>query len=123
MSESKTKPKFGNKVLAAITERIEPTQPLAEVPQPAPVREAPAAPEPVAPESEEPETVWVSFTTAVTRETYMKLKQAEYWEPAFFFKEVTEAALVKELENYPNATKPLPPAALEKLLRSSKKLR
>ncbi|WP_375436095.1 hypothetical protein [uncultured Hymenobacter sp.] len=113
MSESKTKPKFGNKVLAAITERIEPTQPV-EVSEP--VKET-------LPDPEEDQTVWVSFTTAVTRETYMKLKQAEYWEPAFFFKEVTEAALVKELQNYPNAEKPLPPAALEKLLRSSKKLR
>ncbi|MDF7815844.1 hypothetical protein [Hymenobacter sp. YC55] len=113
MSESKTKPKFGNKVLAAITERIEPAQ-AAGAPQP--VTETASVPE-------KQETVWVSFTTAVTRETYMKLKQAEYWEPAFFFKEVTEAALVKELQNYPNADKPLPPAALEKLLRSSKKLR
>lgn len=117
MSESKTKPKFGNKVLAAITERIEPAQPVMEAPRPAPVNEIAPIPAP-----EEQETVWVSFTTAVTRETYMKLKQAEYWEPAFFFKEVTEAALVKELQNYPNADKPLPPAALEKLLRSSKKL-
>ncbi|MBC6608785.1 hypothetical protein H8B13_18295 [Hymenobacter sp. BT188] len=102
---SKSKPRFGNKVLASITERIEPTPD--------------AAPTPPA----EEETVWVSFTTAVTRETYLKLKQAEYWEPAFLFKEVTEAALTKELQNYPNAEKPLPPAALEKLLRSSKKLR
>lgn len=109
MSESKTKPKFGNKVLASITERIEPVQ----------AEDAADTP----PVVEEDQTVWVSFTTAVTRETYMKLKQAEYWEPAFFFKEVTEAALVKELQNYPNADKPLPPAALEKLLRSSKKLR
>jgi|GEM_PF-3549148 len=106
MSTSKTngKPRFGNKVLASITERIEPAQPI-----------------PLAPEEEQP--VWVSFTTAVTRETYMKLKQAEYWEPAFLFKEVTEAALIKELKNYPNAEKPLPAPALEKLLRSSKKLR
>jgi hypothetical protein len=113
MSESKSKPKFGNKVLASITERIEPSQPE-ETSQPVP--ETP-------PVAEEEQTLWVSFTTAVTRETYMKLKQAEYWEPAFFFKEVTEAALIKELQNYPNADKPLPPAALEKLLRSSKKLR
>ncbi|MGY2134299.1 hypothetical protein ACW9KT_18850 [Hymenobacter sp. HD11105] len=105
---SKSKPRFGNKVLASITERIEPPAPEAPMPAPPAVEE---------------ETVWVSFTTAVTRETYLKLKQAEYWEPAFLFKEVTEAALTKELQNYPNAEKPLPPAALEKLLRSSKKLR
>ncbi|MBC6992357.1 hypothetical protein [Hymenobacter sp. BT491] len=104
-TSSKSKPRFGNKVLASITERIEPT---------------PEKP-PLLPEEEQ--TVWVSFTTAVTRETYMKLKQAEYWEPAFLFKEVTEAALLNELKKYPNAEKPLPPAALEKLLRSSKKLR
>lgn len=104
-NSSKSKPRFGNKVLASITERIEPTPDAAPT---LPVEE---------------ETVWVSFTTAVTRETYLKLKQAEYWEPAFLFKEVTEAALTKELQNYPNAEKALPPAALEKLLRSSKKLR
>jgi hypothetical protein len=106
MSPSKNngKPRFGNKVLASITERIEPAQPV------------PSAPE-------EAQPVWVSFTMAVTRETYMKLRQAEYWEPAFLFKEVTEAALLKELKNYPNAEKLLPAPALEKLLRSSKKLR
>ncbi|MBO0361121.1 hypothetical protein J0X19_24395 [Hymenobacter sp. BT186] len=107
MSDGKNKPRFGNKVLASITERIEPQAPSTEAP----------------PVTEEEPPLWVSFTTAVTRETYMKLKQAEYWEPAFLFKEVTEAALLKELKNYPNAEKPLPPAALEKLLRSSKKLR
>lgn len=96
------KPSFGKKVLAAVNERIEPT--IAELP----------APE---------ETVWVSFTTAVTRDTYMKLKQAEHWVPGFLMKELTEAALVNELQNYPDADKPLPPAALEKLLKSSKKLR
>lgn len=106
-NSSKSKPRFGHKVLAAITERIDP---------------APPEP-PTSPALAEQEPVWVSFTTAVTRETYLKLKQAEYWEPAFLFKEVTEAALTKELQNYPNADKPLPPAALEKLLRSSKKLR
>lgn len=107
MSDGKSKPRFGNKVLASITERIEPLASSTDVP----------------PQTEEEQPVWVSFTTAVTRETYLKLKQAEYWEPAFLFKEVTEAALLKELKNYPNAEKPLPPAALEKLLRSSKKLR
>jgi hypothetical protein len=107
MREGKSKPQFSNKVLASITERIEPL----------------ASSTDVSPLAEEEQPVWVSFTTAVTRETYLTLKQAEYWEPAFFFKEVTEAALLKELKNYPNADKPLSPAALEKLLRSSKKLR
>ena len=53
----------------------------------------------------------------------MKLKQAEHWVPGFLMKELTETALVKELQNHPDAEKPLPPAALEKLLKSSKKLR
>jgi hypothetical protein len=107
MSDDKSKPRFGNKVLASITERIDPQSAPTDLPT----------------ASDEDQPIWVSFTTAVTRETYMKLKQAEYWEPAFLFKEVTEAALIKELKNYPNAEKPLPPTALEKLLRSSKKLR
>lgn len=101
-----TKPTFGKKVLSSINERIEPAQ----------------APEPVASEGEE-QTVWVSFTTAVTRDTYLKLKQAEYWIPGFLMKELTEAALVKELAAYPEADKPLPDALLQKLLRTSKKLR
>ncbi|MCB2380414.1 hypothetical protein LGH70_22670 [Hymenobacter sp. BT635] len=98
------KPSFGKKVLAAVNERIEPT--AAEQSEPA-----------------GEETVWVSFTTAVTRDTYMKLKQAEHWVPGFLMKELTETALVNELKNYPDAEKPLPAAALEKLLKSSKKLR
>jgi hypothetical protein len=103
-----TKPTFGKKVLSAINERIEPVQDV--------------TPEPVASEADE-QTVWVSFTTAVTRETYLKLKQAEYWVPGFLMKELTEAALVKELAAYPEADKPLPDALLQKLLRTSKKLR
>jgi hypothetical protein len=99
-----TKPTFGKKVLSSINERIEP------------------APEPVA-SAEEEQPVWVSFTTAVTRETYLKLKQAEYWIPGFLMKELTEAALTKELAAYPEADKPLPEALLQKLLRTSKKLR
>jgi hypothetical protein len=85
-----TKPTFGKKVLSSINERIEPVQAQ--------------NPEPVSNESDE-QVVWVSFTTAVTRETYLKLKQAEYWVPGFLMKELTEAALV------------------QKLLRTSKKLR
>jgi hypothetical protein len=103
-----TKPTFGKKVLSSINERIEPV--LAQ------------SPEPVPSDGEE-QTVWVSFTTAVTRETYLKLKQAEYWVPGFLMKELTEAALVKELTAYPEADKPLPDALLQKLLRTSKKLR
>jgi hypothetical protein len=103
-----TKPTFGKKVLSSINERIEPVQ-------------APS-PEPVSGDGEE-QVVWVSFTTAVTRETYLKLKQAEYWIPGFLMKELTEAALIKELAAYPEADKPLPDALLQKLLRTSKKLR
>jgi len=101
------KPTFGKKVLTAINERIDPAAPPA------------AAPTPTAADP----TVWVSFTTAVSRETYLRLKQAEHWLPGFLMKEMTEAALVKELANYPEADKPLPEAALQKLLQTSKKLR
>lgn len=104
------KPTFGKKVLTSINERIEPAQAL--TPEPAPV-----------PSDHEDQTVWVSFTTAVTRETYLKLKQAEYWIPGFLMKELTEAALTKELAAYPEADKPLPEVLLQKLLRTSKKLR
>jgi hypothetical protein len=102
-----SKPTFGKKVLSSINERIEPA--------PGPVVEA-------TPGASEEQPVWVSFTTAVTRETYLKLKQAEYWIPGFLMKELTEAALVKELTNHPEADKPLPDAQLQKLLRTNKKL-
>lgn len=103
------KPTFGKKVLTAINERIDP----------APAEEAPApAPEPGA-----DQTVWVSFTTVVSRETYLRLKQAEHWIPGFLMKDLTEAALTKELANHPEADKPLPETVLQKLLRTSKKLR
>ena len=103
-----TKPTFGKKVLSSINERIEPIQA--------------STPEPITSDGEA-QTVWVSFTTAVTRETYLKLKQAEYWIPGFLMKELTEAALLKELAAHPEADKPLPDALLQKLLRTSKKLR
>jgi len=103
-----TKPTFGKKVLSSINERIEPVQSQST--------------EPVPSDGEE-QIVWVSFTTAVTRETYLKLKQAEYWVPGFLMKELTETALVKELAAYPEADKPLPDALLQKLLRTSKKLK
>jgi hypothetical protein len=109
-----TKPSFGKKVLTAISERIDPIEPVEPTPAPTPAAEE-------VPELDQ--TVWVSFTTAVSRETYLKLKQAEHWAPGFLMKEVTEAALQKELANYPEADKPLPDAALQKLLRTSKKLR
>lgn len=109
-----TKPTFGKKVLTSINERIE---------SPAPPTSEPATPtpEPAAAPVED-QTVWVSFTTAVTRETYLKLKQAEHWVPGFLMKEITEAALTKELANHPEAEKPLPDVLLQKLLRTSKKL-
>ena len=99
-----TKPTFGKKVLASINERIDPVSKDETT-------------------SSEDETIWVSFTTAVSRETYMKLKQAEHWVPGFLMKEMTETALVKELASYPEAMKPLPEPVLQKLLRTSKKLR
>jgi hypothetical protein len=107
-----TKPTFGKKVLTSINERIE---------SPAPPTAEPAPSEPANPPAED-QTIWVSFTTAVTRETYLKLKQAEHWVPGFLMKEITEAALTKELANHPEAEKPLPDALLQKLLRTSKKL-
>ncbi|NML67860.1 hypothetical protein HHL22_21880 [Hymenobacter sp. RP-2-7] len=102
-----SKPTFGKKVLSSINERIEPV--------PGPVVET-------TPDASEEQLVWVSFTTAVTRETYLKLKQAEYWIPGFLMKELTEAALVKELATHPEADRPLPDALLQKLLRTNKKL-
>ena len=105
------KPSFGTKGLSSSNERIDPQPEPAEAPAPV------LAPIP------EDTTAWVSFTTAVTRDTYLKLKQAEHWVPGFLMKDFTEAALIRELENCPEANKPLPEPVLQKLLKTSKKLR
>lgn len=66
---------------------------------------------------------WVPFGSYVRDETYLRLKQAEYWEPGFEIRQFLEDAIQTALAQLPAAQRPLPAPILEKLLRTNKKLR
>jgi hypothetical protein len=65
---------------------------------------------------------WVAFASYLKRRTYMLLKQAEFWEPGFNIRHYLDASLRQALEAMPNANRPLPPADLDKLLKTNRKL-
>jgi hypothetical protein len=66
---------------------------------------------------------WVPFGSYVRDQTYLQLKQAEYWEPGFEIRQFLEDAIQAALSQLPAAQRPLPAAVLDKLLRTNKKLR
>jgi hypothetical protein len=66
---------------------------------------------------------WVPFGSYVRDQTYLQLKQAEYWEPGFEIRQFLEDAIQEALSQLPAAQRPLPAAVLDKLLRTNKKLR
>ena len=66
---------------------------------------------------------WVPFGSYVRDHTYLLLKQAEYWEPGFEIRQFLEDTLQAALAQLPAAQKDLPPAVLEKLLKTNRKLR
>jgi hypothetical protein len=66
---------------------------------------------------------WVPFGSYVRDQTYLQLKQAEYWEPGFEIRQFLEDAIQGALSQLPAAQRPLPAAVLDKLLRTNKKLR
>lgn len=81
-----------------------------------------AAPiEPVKAEAAVPE--WVQFSTYLRRETYLRLKQAEYWEPGFVVRHQVEKVVSALLDAMENANRALPDEELEKLLQKNKKLK
>lgn len=80
---------------------------------------APAVAAPVA----GPTGRWVPFGSYVRDQTYLLLKQAEYWEPGFEIRQFLEDAIQTALNQLPASQRPLPPAVLDKLLRTNKKLR
>ena len=63
------------------------------------------------------------FGSYVRDQTYLQLKQAEYWEPGFEIRQFLEDAIQGALSQLPAAQRPLPAAVLDKLLRTNKKLR
>ena len=65
---------------------------------------------------------WVPFGSYVRDQTYLQLKQAEYWEPGFEIRQFLEDALQAALAQLPNAQRTLPEPVLEKLLKTNRKL-
>jgi ABC-type transport system substrate-binding protein len=66
---------------------------------------------------------WVPFGSYVRDQTYLLLKQAEYWEPGFEIRQFLEDTLQAALAQLPAAQRPLPEPVLEKLLKTNRKLR
>lgn len=65
---------------------------------------------------------WVQFSTYLHRDTYLRLKQAEYWEPGFVVRQQIEQVVSELLDKLENANRSLPEDQLQKLLQKNKKL-
>jgi hypothetical protein len=65
---------------------------------------------------------WVPFGSYVRDQTYLQLKQAEYWEPGFEIRQFLEDTLQAALAQLPAAQRELPGPVLEKLLKTNRKL-
>lgn len=94
-----------------------PATPAAEAMEP-----ATAAAAPVVTTEETAAQEWVQFSTYLRRETYLRLKQAEYWEPGFVVRHQIEKVVSALLDTMENANRALPQAELQKLLQKNKKL-
>lgn len=70
-----------------------------------------------------PEQEWVQFSTYLHRSTYLRLKQAEYWEPGFVARRQIEQAVSELLDKLESANRSLPKDLYQKLLQKNKKLK
>lgn len=75
-----------------------------------------------APTTAGPTGRWVPFGSYVRDQTYLQLKQAEYWEPGFEIRQFLEDTLQAALAQLPAAQRDLPAPVLEKLLKTNRKL-
>ena len=66
---------------------------------------------------------WVQFSTYLRRNTYLRLKQAEYWEPGFVVRQQIEKVVSELLDKLENANRNLPDEEYQKLLQKNKKLK
>lgn len=109
------------------------TQPVAPTPDElmfgavSPLPATPAAgsissPPAVVPAPAGPTGRWVPFGSYVRDQTYLLLKQAEYWEPGFEIRQFLEDTLQAALAQLPAAQRTLPDPVLEKLLKTNRKL-
>ena len=76
----------------------------------------------VTPAAPGPTGRWVPFGSYVRDQTYLQLKQAEYWEPGFEIRQFLEDTLQAALAQLPAAQRALPGPVLEKLLKTNRKL-
>ncbi|MGI4869906.1 MAG: hypothetical protein ACRYFX_01870 [Janthinobacterium lividum] len=122
------KPDFGRKLQAPVPSLDQtdallyglPTAPAPPAARAQPVVPAtPAAAPP--PATAEDELVEVSFTTLIRKQTFLRLKQAEFWKPGFMIKKATDKALSDFLDALPEANQELP--AEEKHRLNLKKLK
>ena len=81
-----------------------------------------SSPAAVVPAAAGPTGRWVPFGSYVRDQTYLLLKQAEYWEPGFEIRQFLEDALQAALAQLPAAQRALPGPVLEKLLKTNRKL-
>ncbi|UOQ69769.1 hypothetical protein [Hymenobacter volaticus] len=86
-----------------------------------PAKSAPPVPVAAEPATAGPE--WVKFSTYLHPDTYLRLKQAEYWEPGFVVRQQIERAVSELLDALENANRPLPEEQLRKLVQKDKKLK
>ena len=87
-----------------------------------PAGPASASPPAVVPAPTGPTGRWVPFGSYVRDQTYLQLKQAEYWEPGFEIRQFLEDTLQAALTQLPAAQRTLPAPVLEKLLKTNRKL-
>lgn len=66
---------------------------------------------------------WVQFSTYLRRNTYLRLKQAEYWEPGFVVRQQIEQVVSALLDTLETANRSLPEEQLQQLLQKNKKLK
>jgi hypothetical protein len=66
---------------------------------------------------------WVQFSTYLHRNTYLRLKQAEYWEPGFVVRQQIEQVVSELLDKLESANRSLPEEHLQRLLQKNKKLK
>ncbi|MBG8556138.1 hypothetical protein [Hymenobacter guriensis] len=92
--------------------------PLANTPAKAPVAEATVVPSPEASGQD-----WVQFSSYLRRQTYLRLKQAEYWEPGFVVRHRIEQVVSELLDSLEGANRALPEDEYQKLLQKNKKLK
>ncbi|MBC6992493.1 hypothetical protein [Hymenobacter sp. BT491] len=97
---------------------MEALQPVAATPV-APASLPEAIPAPAAAPGHE----WVQFSTYLRRSTYLRLKQAEYWEPGFVARQQIEQVVSELLDKLEGANRRLPEEQYQKLLQKNKKLK